>query len=1387
MACTAQRAKAAATAEAPAHAHEAPTARRRGGGSNQAALLAAGIQAKLRVGGVQDAAEHEADRLAERFAFGAAVPQPCCSGCAESTPAGTVQRSALPGAAAQPAVDRLPLGDGAPLAAGLRGPLEHHLDADLSAVRVHTDGRAAAASERIGARAFAHGSDIAFGAGQYAPHSAEGRRLIAHEVVHTVQQGRGAGTPRQRGVPRVRGENGKQFTPEEMQFLAKWQEQNALQEFTNQLGQDPRVHQKKAPDSPFGFSGGSGGDWSQQLRWENGRWVDPKDTYSDVCPSCHQRPWEIREQRQQREAELARKKLEEAWPGMHAKQQDKALAGLAATLNEDIASSHLAATQARLALFDNALAATPMLGDELLGLPTSALSAELRSHWLLAAQAAVLVDNYINAPAGSIESAAMEPARKAWITYFNTVAKMLGEMDRAEARRQARWQPRGAQPKQQTCPGGCHAPAPQPASDFLQGYGQADPLPRSRIEMPDDVRTMPTATATTVGPLVARTNKAVIATQAAADVAAWKAARADYQWTIGQLDRVLRTRGSQGWGGKDLVEQLDFAQGLLERQQVFKEEHPAALKVQAVFFPKFDFEDTVDEKGQRVKGARSIPWHFYLVRTPVAPGTRIVPAGYTWELHDITAPKRPGGRTVKTSYQVDMIAALARERYDPKPIDQMDPPPVLFDELNHRDFFPEGMLYWNYPLSGKRGSLQTTAPRPFGEWLKLIGMAVAVIGGVLLPMVGAPAALAFAAMAGGTALSIAGSLHRMNEMEAHGVLTQAERDRFYWDIALDVANMLTLGLGRVATVARAAGAVRAARTAETAYFYVRRAEIGMDLVNVGIISHDLLAQYRTIQGSKMSPDEKSRAMRELFAMGLLSGALSFVSLRAGAHDLTKKPTLTLDVDPLNPSRTVARLEEGAEVAAEAGRHDAARSGAKAQEVATLPHFNTKTGEKHTYRFWDDGRITRCSEPPCLMLSQSLVSRIGEMGDTMLAKSRHHAEVQDMAGRASLLLEEAAAVARLPKGKQKAAADAVLVKVKALEEELAAVRRNVDTENLVFEGGGFKEAGDRYGPAAQQYDRSKYRWAYYKETGELKFQRKSMYVPKGEWKDGQLVYKPMFPVVDAATAQKVRDTSLSRDFNVVATINTVEDLRRLRPASPYADARPKDWVVVRIDDSNLNQFATEPVPHGTIFEFPGGQRVWRTAENTIKTDAPLGAPTGRQGWEGGKLPQLRTDKQGQSNQGVPVIEATGVEHQRAHPRGQGTGFELYNHIPLAPTYVNQQLQARGIELYLSQLRKARPDLDLRLSTTHKNIPDTLRQEFIEYNLSVVGSDGLRRDLFGVRIWTDYGNKAKPARTQVTAMPKTAADMDLITNTVDMGAALADMEQAIRNARGRKRGK
>jgi hypothetical protein len=59
---------------------------------------------------------------------------------------------------------------------------------DFSRVRVHTDGRAAAVSANLNARAFTVGSDIAFATGEYRPGNMVGEALIAHELAHVVQQ-----------------------------------------------------------------------------------------------------------------------------------------------------------------------------------------------------------------------------------------------------------------------------------------------------------------------------------------------------------------------------------------------------------------------------------------------------------------------------------------------------------------------------------------------------------------------------------------------------------------------------------------------------------------------------------------------------------------------------------------------------------------------------------------------------------------------------------------------------------------------------------------------------------------------------------------------------------------------------------------------------------------------------------------------------------------------------------------------------------------------------------------------------------------------------------------------------------------------------------------------
>lgn len=77
---------------------------------------------------------------------------------------------------------------GQPLDPEVRRHMESHLGADLSAVRVHTGSEAAAAAKSVQAHAYTVGDDVVFGEGQYQPDTAAGRRTLAHELTHVVQQ-----------------------------------------------------------------------------------------------------------------------------------------------------------------------------------------------------------------------------------------------------------------------------------------------------------------------------------------------------------------------------------------------------------------------------------------------------------------------------------------------------------------------------------------------------------------------------------------------------------------------------------------------------------------------------------------------------------------------------------------------------------------------------------------------------------------------------------------------------------------------------------------------------------------------------------------------------------------------------------------------------------------------------------------------------------------------------------------------------------------------------------------------------------------------------------------------------------------------------------------------
>src|SRR5437588_8860450 len=128
-----------------------------------------------------------------------AKPAPGATGSTSLSFAGTQRSDAIQrrsdgqnqSATVPPIVHDVLRSPGQPLDAATRVYMEPRFGHDFSKVRVHADDRAAESAHAINARAYAAGSHVVFGAGRYALATNDGRRLLAHELAHVVQQVRG--------------------------------------------------------------------------------------------------------------------------------------------------------------------------------------------------------------------------------------------------------------------------------------------------------------------------------------------------------------------------------------------------------------------------------------------------------------------------------------------------------------------------------------------------------------------------------------------------------------------------------------------------------------------------------------------------------------------------------------------------------------------------------------------------------------------------------------------------------------------------------------------------------------------------------------------------------------------------------------------------------------------------------------------------------------------------------------------------------------------------------------------------------------------------------------------------------------------------------------------
>lgn len=138
-----------------------------------------------------DAHEQDADRIADRIASGdRVVREPY-----RAAPTLTLQRRMVTAVdlarAGSPGVREVIAQPGAPLNTRTAHAMALRFGHDFSHVRVHTDRRAVASADALAADAYTVGRHIVFAHGAYTPETTAGARLLAHELVHVLQQGGG--------------------------------------------------------------------------------------------------------------------------------------------------------------------------------------------------------------------------------------------------------------------------------------------------------------------------------------------------------------------------------------------------------------------------------------------------------------------------------------------------------------------------------------------------------------------------------------------------------------------------------------------------------------------------------------------------------------------------------------------------------------------------------------------------------------------------------------------------------------------------------------------------------------------------------------------------------------------------------------------------------------------------------------------------------------------------------------------------------------------------------------------------------------------------------------------------------------------------------------------
>jgi hypothetical protein len=342
---------------------------------------------------------------------------------------------------------------------------------------------------------------------------------------------------------------------------------------------------------------------------------------------------------------------------------------------------------------------------------------------------------------------------------------------------------------------------------------------------------------------------------------------------------ILGLRSRAYLGGAELRQGLEHYTTLRTNQERLRQEHPSAIRIQAIFYPE---SQMVVAEGSSVSVAHGIPWQLYLYHTASEAPGGVARATDHWQLRDLTS-----GRSLPSYPSSLTDSAMVAEG------GVVDPPATLFGNFAEIVEFPDGIFYWTMP-SGETWNVPTSDDWGLWEWLQAIGIGIAALA-IIAATAGAAAPVVAGLGVASAGFGVASTLAERSEKQRLGTWSEADEERAYVSIGADIISALSMGLGAVVTAAsRGARVATFAAANARAFGAMRRgaqvlavADVGGSMAQITYASADLIRAFQAVQNQPgLSDEERERAIGRLALTALMVGTMGYLSVRGGVSDFS---------------------------------------------------------------------------------------------------------------------------------------------------------------------------------------------------------------------------------------------------------------------------------------------------------------------------------------------------------------------------------------------------------------------------------------------------------------------------------------------------------------------